>query len=208
MTEPEPYCMYCPVEMYFLCTNPDEDGNPCGLASDEEIPFKKLGAPVKTGELMRDVLSTGRKRAAEVAPLTEMVPIKCEWSGLKYAGGGVKPIIGCKDNKADARHHGPDKSTLNNEVGVNLHRICVFCHNRWHTLNDIYYGKRPEKGEPFVPQGMDILPHDNQTKATDEEMVDNERYWSARDKSKVGKDNGRGNDDEPLGSGIVSEMPT
>jgi len=38
----------------------------------------------------------------------------------------------------EARHHGPDKNTLNNEKG-NVHRICHSCHNRWHTLNDEDY---------------------------------------------------------------------
>lgn len=44
----------------------------------------------------------------------------------------------CDDNRQKARHHGPDKNTLNNEQG-NVHRICHFCHNTWHAVNDEDY---------------------------------------------------------------------
>ena len=40
-----------------------------------------------------DPISTGRKEAAKKFPIkTGMV---CEWSWLRYAGGGIEPIIGC-----------------------------------------------------------------------------------------------------------------
>jgi hypothetical protein len=85
---------------------------------------------------LRDQQSTGRKRAAKDFPLD--ADALCEWSLKKNCGGGVFPIVGCLDNKQQARHHGPDKNTLNNDKG-NVHRICHSCHNRWHTLNDIGY---------------------------------------------------------------------
>jgi len=48
-------------------------------------------------------------------------PIKpgsvCEWAWLLQAGGGVVPIMGCPGRPASDRHHGPDKNTLNNNVG-------------------------------------------------------------------------------------------
>lgn len=62
----------------------------------------------------------------------------CEWQGMKNCGGGKRPIVGCIDGKQEARHHGPDKNTLNNETG-NVHRICHTCHNRWHARNDEGY---------------------------------------------------------------------
>lgn len=83
-----------------------------------------------------DQQSTGRKRAAEMYPLypEEL----CEWAGKKNCGGGATPIVGCENNKQQARHHGPDKNTLNNDPG-NVHRICHTCHNRWHAANDADY---------------------------------------------------------------------
>jgi hypothetical protein len=98
---------------------------------------------------------------------------------------GVEPIIGCPGNLLYeergkyARHHGPNKSVLENSPG-NVHRICEFCHNRWHAANNEYYGKnRPEAGKPWYPEG-DWLPHDPVTKATPEEIEENERYWASR----------------------------
>lgn len=82
-----------------------------------------------------DAKSTGRKRAAKLYPIE---PEKeCEWQGLRFAGGGLFPIIGCKEGKQKHRHHGPDLSTLNNAEG-NVHRICNICHNRWHADNDAF----------------------------------------------------------------------
>jgi hypothetical protein len=108
------------------------------------------GGPVKEDEDIIDPHSTGRKRAAAAYPLKE--GMVCEWAGLASAGGGL-PIIGCVNlqnpiddegnivgNLAVHRHHGPDKNTLNNTEG-NVHRICNFCHNRWHTRNDPVYNE-------------------------------------------------------------------
>lgn len=90
----------------------------------------------KDDSALRDQQSTGRKRAAKMYPLDPEAD--CEWCMQKNCGGGDFPIVGCLSGKQEARHHGPDKNTLNNEKG-NVHRICHFCHNRWHTLNDPDY---------------------------------------------------------------------
>lgn len=129
-----------------------------------------------------DVLSTGRKRAAKAYPLTE--GLVCEWRELRSAGGGVVPIIGCVGGFATDRHHGPDKNTLNNEPG-NVHRICSTCHNRWHAANDEYYGKRPDNGQRFIPQSGSFTQHDGETKATPQEILDNEMLWAKRKISRV-----------------------
>lgn len=96
----------------------------------------------KRDDALKDQQSTGRKRAARLYPLH--AESDCEWSGRSDCGGGTNPIIGCGGisgipaGKQQARHHGPDKNTLNNEPG-NVHRICHSCHNRWHAANDPDY---------------------------------------------------------------------
>jgi len=135
----------------------------------EESGFTKNLADYK------DPVSTGRKKAAEVAPIT--VGQLCEWAGLKHAGGGLKPIVGCIGRPASDRHHGPDKNTMNNILGTNLHRICDHCHNTWHALNDPGYGPRPEHTKPFIPEGIlgvDWFAHDPNTRATTEEVIEAE----------------------------------
>lgn len=119
----------------------------------------------------KDPISTGRKRAAEMYPIeTGMV---CEWANLKFAGGGVVPIVGCIGRAATDRHHGPDKNTMNNAPG-NVHRICSFCHNTWHGVNDPHYGPRPDQTLPFVPEGP-YEAHDAVTKATTQELLEAEK---------------------------------
>ena len=119
----------------------------------------------------KDPVSTGRKRAAEMYPIeTGMV---CEWANLKFAGGGVVPIVGCIGRAATDRHHGPDKNTMNNAPG-NVHRICSYCHNTWHGANDPHYGERPDQTLPFVPEGP-YEAHDPITKATTQELLDAEK---------------------------------
>lgn len=100
----------------------------------------------------------------------------CEFAWLARAGGGVTPIVGCPGYPATDIHHGPDKNTLRNVVG-NVHRICAYCHNRWHAVNDPAYGPRPTKadgsvnaGVPFTPVDRPFEDHDPDTKATDEEV--------------------------------------
>lgn len=127
----------------------------------------------KRDKTLKDQQSTGRKRAAVIYPLDREA--SCEWLGLKYAGGGNYPIIGCNSGLQQSRHHGPDKNTLNNDQG-NVHRICHKCHNRWHTKNDPTYV-------------ADEIPnfHDASTKATIEEIAMSEVSWVTT-KVKVAKD--------------------
>lgn len=137
----------------------------------------KRGGPVKEAADMVDPISTGRKRAAIARPIEP--GMVCEWAGLLNAGGGVEFIIGCNGNEATNIHHGPDKDILNNDVDNNLHRICANCHNRWHTLNDPYYGIRPTPGTPFIPLVPYVCkPHDSNTKAELKQVFENEMYWS------------------------------
>jgi hypothetical protein len=122
----------------------------------------------------KDPLSTGRKRAAEMYPIT--AGMVCEWAGLAKAGGGIHPIVGCIGRPASDRHHGPDKNTMNN-APTNLHRICDHCHNTWHALNDPAYGERPDHTQPFIPQGelgKDWWLHDKESKASQVEIIESE----------------------------------
>lgn len=170
-------------------------GKPVG--SDEEVFVREVGRPMSEAHEVVDVLSTGRKRAAMLYPIFE--GMVCEWAGLKNAGGGVAPIIGCAGNKLSPKkggdgemvqgdvHHGPDKNTLANEPG-NVHRICAYCHHRWHAANDKFYGKRPKKEDgsidgtkPFLPlDEYELLTHDKETLATEKEIEENEIYWASR----------------------------
>lgn len=165
--------------------------------SDSDNWAKEIGRPVSAPADITDVLSAGRKRAAMLYPIFD--GMTCEWAGLKYAGGGVEPIIGCNGNKLSSQkggngelvqgdvHHGPDKNTLANEPG-NAHRICAFCHHRWHAANDKFYGERPKKEDGKIDGTKPFLPleeyvwsdHDKETQATDEEMAENEIYWASR----------------------------
>jgi hypothetical protein len=116
----------------------------------------------------KDPISTGRKRAKEMYPIT--AGMTCEWAGLKFAGGGSMPIVGCIGRPASDRHHGPDKNTMNN-APTNLHRICDFCHNTWHALNDPYYGERPDHTKPFLPIKGECKQHDPKTMASMDELL-------------------------------------
>ena len=118
-----------------------------------------------------DPVSTGRKRAKEMYPIN--AGMVCEWAGLKFAGGGVVPIVGCVGRPASDRHHGPDKNTMNNAPG-NLHRICDHCHNTWHAVNDPHYGERPEHTKPFIPLSGMFSKHDPATRATTQEIIEAE----------------------------------
>lgn len=90
----------------------------------------------KRDAALKDQQSTGRKRAAKLYPLNRDAP--CEWRGKANCGGGPFPIIGCISGLQEARHHGPDKSVVNNEEG-NVHRICHYCHYNWHAKNNADY---------------------------------------------------------------------
>lgn len=119
----------------------------------------------KDDSALKDQQSTGRKRAARMYPLDELAP--CEWQMKKNCGGGKFPITGCVANLQQARHHGPDKNTLNNEQG-NVHRICHTCHNRWHTLND----------ETYV--WNDLYDPHNPFEATVIDITESEEFWEGR----------------------------
>ena len=153
-----------------------------------------VGRPMLDPEDITDILSTGRKRAAMVAPITD--GMLCEWAGLKFAGGGVEPIVGCDSNRLSNgkgpdkgdRHHGPNKNVLDNKES-NLHRICSRCHNRYHAQNNKYYlGERPPVTDPWLPiapEGMEVFQHDPDTLATAEEIEENEIYWASRKTSAI-----------------------
>ena len=162
-------CMYCQAGYHEDCLKPKESSCCCAIIAEVITSTSTY----KDDEDIRDPHSTGRKRAAIYAPLTE--GMLCEWRGLKFAGGGKYPIVGClpfANNPAVARHHGPDKNTLKNEIG-NLHRICVWCHNRWHARNDSVYA------ELFGTK--EWLQHDGYTLATDEELVMSEARWVSKE---------------------------
>jgi hypothetical protein len=170
-------CLACQNGYYSECLQPvgktDDVMWPCGLAAIdhtlEEEAIKFRGGQVKIASDVTDIESTGRKRAALMYPIENGE--NCEWQGLLQAGGGVKPIIGCVENKATAIHHGPDKNTLNNNRN-NIHKICTYCHNYWHARNDEFYGERPTGSEAFIPlDSFDWTQHDSVTKATEAQLA-------------------------------------
>ena len=172
-------CLPCSAEDHILCRRPNLDNMTCCCSNliDEQPQLVSPGGN-KAAIDITDVQSTGRKRAALLFPIEE--GMICEWSYLKFAGGGVVPIIGCMDNPATDRHHGPDKNTLNNKP-ENVHRICATDHNRWHQLNDQFYGQRPSGTEPFIPlDGYQWTIHDPNTKAGAEEVIKNEVDWDIK----------------------------
>lgn len=148
-----------------------------GLNQDGQPKKYRGGRPILTdGADMKNPVSAGRRRANRIAKIP--VGYVCEWAFLEFAGGGVVPIVGCSGNTASDLHHGPDKSTLNNEVGINLHRICNSCHNRWHELNDKHYGERPPDNNVFLPKdGIAWEPHDRLTRAEPEVLFASDRWW-------------------------------
>lgn len=192
-------CTSCVAQLHGLCDNPGElNGERCcccwvgelnegafqGIAGTSSGSVGESNSRHKESSTLKDVLSTGRHRAAIAKPFADGAI--CEWAGLKHAGGGVKPIVGCNGNQLFkergkyARHHGPDKNVLNNEP-ANLHLICPTCHNRWHVLNDPYYGdgtgaSRPDAGTTWLPN-IEWKEHDPITKATLEDIIANETYW-------------------------------
>ena len=193
-------CPACAAGEYAECYNPGimREGEiewiiPCAVeffTTSVGKESRSVGRPMSDPAAVTDPRSTGRKRAAMLAPiLTGQV---CAWAGLRHAGGGVVPILGCNghaliENKGGDskqglwqgdRHHGPDKNTLNNSVGMNLHSICVDCHHRWHSLNDPYYDEsgRPGAEYPFIPVEPYYL-HDPITKFTEDEFDLVEAWW-------------------------------
>lgn len=148
------------------------------------VEKKERGGQLKQGKDVKDLESTGRKRAAIMYPIPKEgepgYPLKCEWQMLAFAGGGKIPIVGCIDGIAKAIHHGPDKNTLANFVG-NVHRICPRCHNRWHTVNDPLYPEvRPKGDTPFVPEDNEYLMHDGLTKVDIDTVAESEMRWATK----------------------------
>lgn len=186
-------CVNCACELHRQCKDKDDaTGLCCCRGANSSIPndtndeeeevddegYDDVGRkrPRKNRSLsrdenLRDIQSTGRKRAARLFPLNRTEA--CEWKYLKFAGGGQYPIIGCIEGLQQARHHGPDKIVTNNEVG-NVHRICHSCHNRWHARNDATY----------VWSSI-YTKHDSTTKVTDLEAFENEKQWSTKKLIKV-----------------------
>jgi hypothetical protein len=148
-----------------------------------------LGRPSLDPDQITDITSTGRKRAARALPILDGMP--CQWMGLKFAGGGPVPILGCKNHilmkavqTAEGNvygghlHHGPDKNVLNNVPGVNLHAVCTRCHNRFHAVNNEFYeGDRPNAGAVWLPN-VPYWPHDPVTRFTDDDERISEEWWA------------------------------
>ena len=133
-----------------------------------------VGRPLKELDAMKDVKSTGRKRAALLYPLDKNHP--CEWRGKKNCGGGLKPIVGCLDGFQRHRHHGPIKNPVHNEQG-NVHRICATCHNRWHALNDPIYNEQEYMKLPHSPED-----------ATEDEIRAADAWWKLPEARKALQD--------------------
>lgn len=163
-------------------------GEPIDLDSENQ---NGVGRPVADPTEIRDILSTGRRRAQMLYPI--MSNMVCEWAGLKFAGGGVYPIVGCRGNiinptkkgaTAGHRHHGPNKNVIDNSP-LNVHRICATCHVRWHTLNNpTYPGERPPVDQPWYPEG-EWKKHDPDTQATEEDFQEAEEFWSKKPLDRV-----------------------
>lgn len=169
-------CPSCGAGLHFEC-----ESDPCCCKNDPPVvgDFEEDEPRGKRrwsrDSTLKDQQSTGRKRAAVLYPIDKELP--CEWQGLRFAGGGHFPIIGCINGRQRARHHGPDKNTLNNETG-NVHRICNYCHNRWHARNDDGYEEKVAR----IGFGRS---HDPITKATPEEIGKNEVEWAGKTLRKV-----------------------
>lgn len=192
-------CWACIVGLYEECWNPTPGSRPgwiipCGAlaeGSKEEVKKGPSHRFLDPDELSNDT-SAGRKRAAAMNPI--LAGMTCEWAGLKFAGGGALPILGCRGNTIaqvksteDAKaagadevghlHHGPDKAVLNNSPGVNLHRVCSRCHNRWHAINDpLYPEQRPDVNRTFLPR-VPFYDHDPMSAYTDDEFEASEAWW-------------------------------
>lgn len=175
------WCVNCASDMDdYFCLWHEEGGCKENESSDfgAELGIvageQELGETEKEEKTLRDPVSAGRKRAAVMYAISPGQV--CEWAWSKNCGGGIAPIIGCTGRPASNIHHGPDKSTLNNERD-NISVICTFCHNRWHVANDRYYTeKRPEDNGTWLPfyEGKEVIPLSARVKATKQEILINE----------------------------------
>lgn len=148
-----------------------------GVQKDEGGDSLRTGISGKKsgGRGKGDSQSAGRKVAAKLYPLDPDKP--CEWRGFSNCGGGDYPILGCLEGKQQARHHGPEKNVQNNEQG-NVHRICHYCHYRWHAKNDPDYDWNAGVWPPHNPRPLT-------DKEQREQAVDYLRYMSTGRKAKV-----------------------
>lgn len=131
-------CFSCGRQLHSECRN--RSGDKCCCSVSVSSVFSADGSTdsvdqeTKTRRLKENVtVSAGRKRAAVLYKPDLDKP--CEWRNLSNCGGGLYPIVGCIDGYQEHRHHGPDKTTTNNDRS-NIHLICPTCHNRWHAKNN------------------------------------------------------------------------
>lgn len=166
-------CLACGRKFHDECENGDCENchsNDNLVRTFNVSGIGRGGSTQKSDSEVTDVLSTGRKRAAELYPINKMLP--CEWRGLKNCGGGIG-IIGCENGFQQDRHHGPIKNTLRNESG-NVHRICKKCHKRWHFINDEVYDEEKYSKTQHEPQ-----------EATQQELREFELRWVRTPRSHV-----------------------
>lgn len=153
------------------------------------VPEWNVGEPENKDSELNDPISTGRKRAAKLFPISPGQV--CEWAWRKQCGGGIVPVIGCPGRPATNIHHGPDKSTLNNDRETNISIICEFCHNRWHVGNDAYYREpRPKDNLVWLPDkgiesGETVHQLSEMVKATKQEVLMNEMMIPEGGKDKL-----------------------
>lgn len=193
------------INLIECCCSLDVVSADPSLVEETAAELKEHGGQLKSADKVKDLESTGRKRAAILYPIPKEgepgYPMVCEWRNLAYAGGGVLPIIGCTEGMAKHIHHGPNKNTLENSVG-NVHRVCPECHNRWHTLNDPYYPReRPEGEVPYIPLSGEALKHDGVTQASPDDRAGNYAAWALRNAQEFYRD--RIKSAFPLFTGLV-----
>src|SRR5687767_4378746 len=105
-------CINCSDGLCWECTNLSNGACCCNGPSasiaeeiedaEEETRDSRRPTTYKREGTLKDQQSTGRKRAARLYPLNP--DASCEWRGLKNAGGGQFPIVGCNSGVQQARH--------------------------------------------------------------------------------------------------------
>jgi hypothetical protein len=160
-----------------LQVNEHQSGGPSGLPEDEGYSRSDRSRS-KGRRKGSNTQSAGRKVAAKLYPLTGDAP--CEWQGLGNCGGGDFPILGCLEGKQEARHHGPEKNVQNNEPG-NVHRICHYCHYRWHAANDPTYDWNAGLWVPHNPRPLTV-------KEQQKQAIDYMRYLTTGRRGKLLKE--------------------
>lgn len=169
-------CVNCASGMHEWFCLYYEEGESCKDESSETFGAELAIEIVPTEEkVLTDPVSAGRKRAAVMYKIS--AGQVCDWAWSKNCGGGIEPIVGCTGRPASNIHHGPCKSTLNNERD-NISVICTYCHNRWHIANDKYYIEpRPIDNGSWLPikfPDKEIIPLSARVKATKQEILLNE----------------------------------